>query len=215
LYRRDALGSGTGQSLDVSLLEPIFNVLGVYLVEYDQLGLVPQRNGNRTASAPRNTYRTGDARWIALAGSTQSTAVRLLGAIGHPELAADPRFSTNRARVTNVEELDRIIGAWVAERTQDEAITALVAAEVAVAPIWHVGDLATDPHLEAREAIVTVDDAELGPIRMPAVQPRLDETPGRVRHAGPALGAHNREVYRDRLGLTEAELTELADQGVI
>ncbi|MGH7861023.1 MAG: CaiB/BaiF CoA transferase family protein, partial [Candidatus Dormibacteraceae bacterium] len=77
LYQRDAKGRGRGQFLDVSLLEPIFNLLGPYLVEYDQLGMVSKRQGNRTSSAPRNTYRTRDGRWIALAGSTQSVAIRV------------------------------------------------------------------------------------------------------------------------------------------
>ncbi|MGH7778026.1 MAG: CaiB/BaiF CoA transferase family protein [Candidatus Dormibacterales bacterium] len=215
LYHRDARGYGRGQCLDVSLLEPIFNVLGTYLMEYDQLGMIPQRRGNRTSSAPRNTYRTRDGRWIALAGSTQSVAVRLFAALGQPEMAEDPRFSTNRARVANAEPLDEIVGAWVGQRTQAEAIEALVDAEVAVAPIWHVGDLAADEHVRARGAIETVDDPELGPIRMPAVQPRLSETPGRIRHAGPRLGEHNYEVYVGRLGLAEAEVAELVEEGVI
>jgi formyl-CoA transferase len=215
LYDRDARGSGRGQCLDVSLLEPIFSMLGTYLVEYDQLAIVPQRRGNRTGSAPRNTYRTSDDRWVAVSASTQSIAIRLFQAIGRPELADDPRFRTNRDRVANVEELDEIVGGWIADRTQEETLQVLVDAEVAAGPVWHVGDLAADAHLREREAIATVDDAELGPIRMPAVQPRLSETPGRIRHAGPPLGAHNREIYGDCLGLPDAELAELREQGVI
>lgn len=215
LYWRDARSSGYGQCLDVSLLEPIFNVLGIYLVEYDQLGVVPKRNGNRTGSAPRNTYRTADGRWIAIAASTQSIAIRLFALMGQPELLEDPRFSSNRARVTNVEQLDEIVGTWVAGRTQDQAISELVDAEVAVAPILHVGDLVSDMHMQARNAITTVEDAELGPIRMPAVQPRLSETPGRIRHAGPPLGDHSLEIYRDRLGLTEEQIASLRSRGVV
>lgn len=215
LYQRDARRLGRGQSIDVSLLEPIFNVLGTYLLEYDQLDMIPERHGNRTASAPRNTYRTKDGRWIALAGSTQSIALRVFQVIGRPELAEDPRFSSNRARVANVEELDQIVGAWVAARTQSEAIQALIGAQVAVAPIWHVGDLVEDPHLAARRAITTVEDPELGPIRMPAVQPRLSETPGRIRHAGPPMGAHNLEIYGELLELSPAEMADLKEQAII
>jgi len=215
LYQRDARGRGRGQVLDVSLLEPIFNLLGPYLLEYDQLGLVPERQGNRTASAPRNTYRTADGRWIALAGSTQSIAARVFNAIGRPELITDPRFKDNRSRVAHVEELDAIVGAWVGERTQVDAIEALLDHEVAVAPIWDIRDLVTDAHMAAREAIITVDDRELGPIRMPAVQPRLSETPGRVRHAGPALGEHNQQIYQELMGLSPQELADLKQQGVV
>ncbi|MGH7862142.1 MAG: CoA transferase, partial [Candidatus Dormibacteraceae bacterium] len=153
--------------------------------------------------------------WIAMAGSTQSVAIRVFEAIGRPDLILDPRFNDNRSRVANVEALDAIVGAWVAERTQEEAIRVLVAAEVAVAPIWDIRDLASDPHLAARESIVAVEDAELGQIRMPGVQPRLSETPWRVRHAGPSLGEHNQAIYRDRMGLSDEEISSLLSQGVI
>jgi crotonobetainyl-CoA:carnitine CoA-transferase CaiB-like acyl-CoA transferase len=117
LYERDVKGSGRGQVLDVSLLEPLFSMLGIYVVEYDQLGLIARRQGNRTSSAPRNTYRTKDGRFVAIAASTQSIAARAFAAIGRPRLLEDPRFATNRARLANVEEVDAIVGAWVAERT--------------------------------------------------------------------------------------------------
>jgi crotonobetainyl-CoA:carnitine CoA-transferase CaiB-like acyl-CoA transferase len=215
LYHRDTTAGGEGQVIDVSLLEPIFSMLGIYLVEYDQLGIVPERKGNRTASAPRNTYATGDGRWIAIAGSTQSITVRLFEAIGRPEMIGDPRFATNRARGENADELDAIIGQWVGARTQDEAVETLIAAGVAVAPILHAGDLMVDPHLEARDAIVTVPDDELGSVRMPAVQPVLSATPGRIRHAGPRLGEHTAEVLSEYLDLSAAELEALRADGVI
>jgi len=215
LYHRDRKGGGEGQVIDVSLLEPIFGMLGIYLVEYDQLGLVAERHGNRTASAPRNTYATADGRWIAIAGSTQSITVRLFEAIGRPELVTDPRFATNRARGKNADELDAIIGAWVGERTQQDVVDTLVAANVAVAPILHAGDLAVDPHLKERGAIVDVPDDELGTVRMPAPQPVMTATPGRVRSAGPRLGQHTAEVLAEYLGLGEDELGALHAEGVI
>jgi crotonobetainyl-CoA:carnitine CoA-transferase CaiB-like acyl-CoA transferase len=215
LYHRDREGGGEGQVIDVSLLEPIFSMLGIYLVEYDQLGLVAQRHGNRTASAPRNTYATADGRWIAIAGSTQSITVRLFEAIGRPELIADPRFATNRARGQNADELDAIIGAWVGARTQEDVVDTLVAANVAVAPILHAGDLAVDPHLQERGAIVDVPDDELGTVRMPAPQPVMTATPGRIRSAGPRLGEHTAEVLAEYVGLGEDELAALHAEGVI
>lgn len=215
LYDRDARGSGHGQWLDVSLLEPMVNLLGIFVIQFDQLGLLSHRNGNRTGSAPRNTYPTRDGRWVALSGSTQSIAKRLFESIGRPELWLDPRFSTNQARLANADELDEILGPWFAERTQAEAIKVLIDAQVAVAPIWNIEDVVSDPHLQERQAIATVDDPDLGPIRMPAVQPRLSETPGWIRHAGPRLGEHNLEIYRDRLGLTDHQIAALQADGVI
>jgi len=185
LYMRDAKLSGRGQIVDASLLESLYAMLGSHAVAYDQLGLPGRRTGNRTAgSAPRNVYRTKDNRWVALAGSTQTITERLFKEMGRPDLITDPRFKTNRDRLANVEELDTIVGAWVLERTQAECIAQLIEAEVAVAPVADFKDLAEDPHLISRKALASVEDPELGTLRMPDVQPRLSETPGRIRYAG-------------------------------
>lgn len=216
LYQRDAKKSGRGQSIDVSLLESLYTMLSGHAVAYDQLGLPGKRTGSRTSgSAPRNTYRTKDDRWIAIAGSTQALTERLFREIGRPELITDPRFKTNRDRLANVEALDAIVGAWVLERTQADCIAQLVKAEVAVAPVADFKDLAEDPHLIARKALATIDDPELGTLRMPDVLPRLSETPGKIRHAGLPIGVYNREIYQGRLGLTDAEMEKLKAEGVI
>ncbi|MBI3919125.1 MAG: CoA transferase [Betaproteobacteria bacterium] len=216
LYQRDAKKSGRGQSIDVSLLESLYAMLSQHALAYDQLGLPGRRTGSRTSgSAPRNAYRTKDERWVAIAGSTQALTERLFREMGRPELIADPRFRTNRERVANVEALDEIVGAWVAGLTREECIERLVKAEVAVAPVADFKDLAEDPHLIARKALATIEDPELGTLRMPDVQPRLSETPGRIRHAGLPMGVHNDEIYRARLGLTEAEMKKFKAEGVI
>jgi crotonobetainyl-CoA:carnitine CoA-transferase CaiB-like acyl-CoA transferase len=216
LYRRDAKKAGRGQSIDVSLLESLYTMLSGHAVVYDQLGMSGQRTGSRTAgSAPRNVYRTKDDRWIAIAGSTQTLTERLFHEMGRPELIEDPRFRTNRDRVANVEALDAIVSAWVAERTQADCIEQLVKAEVAVAPVADFKQLAEDPHLVARKALVAIDDPELGTLRMPDVLPKLSETPGRIRFAGLAMGVHNEEIYRERLELTQAEFDELKAEGII
>ncbi len=216
LYTRDAKKTKRGQSVDVSLLESLYSILSPRAVEYDQLGLPGKRIGNRTSgSAPRNTYRTKDDRWVAIAASTQAIAERLFKEMGRPDLITDPRFKTNRDRVANVEEIDQIVGAWVLERTQAECVEQLVKAEVAVAPVADFRDLAEDPHMIARKALATTEDPELGTLRMPDVMPRLSETPGRIRYAGLPMGAYNREIYQERLGLTEAELKEFQAAGII
>jgi len=216
LYQRDAKKSGRGQSIDVSLLESLYTMLSGHAIAYDQLGLPGRRTGSRTSgSAPRNTYRTRDDRWIAIAGSTQALTERLFKEMGRADLITDPRFKTNRDRLANVEALDEIVGAWVQERTQTECIAQLVKAEVAVAPVADFKDLAEDPHLLARKTLVAIDDPELGTLRMPDVLPRLSETPGKIRHAGLPMGVYNREIYQGRLGLTDAEMEKLKAEGVI
>ena len=145
LYRRDAKKSGRGQSIDISLVESIYTMLTAHAIYYDQLGLPGKRVGSRTAgSAPRNTYLTKDGRWVAVAGSTQVLAERMFKEMGRADLITDPRFKTNRDRVANVDELDKIVSAWMLERTRAEVIEQLVRAEVAVAPVFDFKDLAED-----------------------------------------------------------------------
>ena len=216
LYQRDAKKSGRGQSVDVSLLESLYTVLSGHAIAYDQLGLPGKRTGNRTSgSAPRNASRTKDDRWIAIAGSTQALTERLFREMGRADLIADPRFKSNRDRLANVEVLDDIVGAWVLERTQTECIDQLVKAEVAVAPVADFKDLAEDPHLISRKVLTTIDDPELGKLRMPDVLPRMSDTPGRIEYAGLPMGAYNEEIYCGRLGLSKDELAALKAEGVI
>ncbi|HET9273533.1 MAG TPA: CoA transferase, partial [Methyloceanibacter sp.] len=196
--------------------ESLYTVLSGHAVAYDQLGIPGKRTGSRTpGSAPRNVYRTKDDRWIAIAGSTQAITERLFKEMGRDDLLSDPRFKTNRDRVANVEAVDEVVSAWVAGRTQAECIERLVKAEVAVAPVYDFKQLAEDPHLSARKTLVTLEDPELGILRMPDVLPKLSETPGKIRHAGLPMGAHNDEVYRDRLGLSDDEMRSLKAEGVI
>ncbi len=206
---------GRGQIVDVSLLESLTAVLGIYFVEYDQLGIVPKRQGNRTASAPRNTYQTSDGRWVAIAASTQSIAERMFATMGRSEILKDPRFATNRDRVDNVEEIDRIVGDWVAGYTQDELVAILVDAEVAVAPVTNVADLVKDPQLAHRKTLIRVPDSELDEILMPEVQPKLSATPGRVRHPGPPLGHDTSDILQTHLGLGVSEIEDLRAAKII
>lgn len=216
LCRRDAKKVPGVQSIDVSLLEGHYTMLSQHAVSYDQLGITGKRTGNRTSgSAPRNTYPTRDERWIVISGSTQIITERLFRVIGRPDLIADPRFKTNRDRVANVEALDEIVGAWIGARTQAECMEQLIAAYVAVAPVLDFKQLAEDPQLVERKSLVTIDDPDLGPLRMPDVLPKLSETPGHIRFAGIAMGVHNKEIYQDRLGLTDAEMVKLKADGVI
>jgi formyl-CoA transferase len=216
LYQRDVKKSGRGQSIDVSLLEGLYTMLSSHVIAYDQLGLPGRRTGSRTTgSSPRNVYRTKDDRWVAIAGSTQSITERLFREMGREEVLADPRFRTNRDRLANVEAVDEIVGGWVAGLTQAECIERLVKAEVAVAPVADFKQLAEDPQLIARQALVTIEDPELGTLRMPDVLPKLSATPGRIRYAGLPMAAHNQEIYQERLGLSDDALSALKAEGII
>jgi formyl-CoA transferase len=215
LHYRDRT-DGTGQVIDQSLFEGLFGMTGPLALAYDRLGLVTGRHGGRLPYvAPRNSYRTSDDRWVAVSGTSQSVADRIFAAIERPELAGDPRFATNEARLDNVEELDRILAEWIGAHTLQEVMAAFEAHEAAASPIYDVQQIFADMQYRARDTLVRVEDKELGDVILPDVQPRLSKTPGHHRHAGLSLGAANQEVLIGELGLTEEELTPLREDGVV
>ncbi|MBI4506424.1 MAG: CoA transferase [Chloroflexi bacterium] len=208
--------SGLGQCIDLALYETLFRLLEFNVVEHDQLGMAREREGNRNAyTAPVNTYHTKDRQWASITASTQAVTKRLFGAIGRPELIEDPRFATIPARLAHHDELDLIIGGWLAEHTMAEVVATFDAHDVPIAPIYTMREIVADPHYAAREDVIEVADAELGPVRMQAALPRFSRTGGRVRWAGPRLGEHNGEILGGLLGLSDAEVAALAENGVI
>jgi len=217
LYHRDAgAGRGKGQLIDINLIEPLARLLEQSVLTYDLLGTIPARTGNRwDISAPRNTYRTSDGRWLAMSGSAPTIAMRALRAVGRPELTLDPKFAEAQQRLKNAPEIDAIMADWIGQRTLDEALAVFEEAGVAAAPIYDAEQLLGDPQLQARGSYQSFPDAELGSMRVQAPVPRFSATPGTVTHLGPPLGADNTEVYRDVLGFDSGRLSELKEQGVI
>jgi crotonobetainyl-CoA:carnitine CoA-transferase CaiB-like acyl-CoA transferase len=206
---------GGGQEIDLSLLEPILTVLGNQPIVYDQLGEVQGRVGNRTPiSAPRNTYRTREGRWVAVSASADTVAARVLTLVGRPDLTEQLWFATGGGRAEHADELDAAVAAWIAARDSDEVVREFEAAGAAVAPIYDVADVMADPQVKALEAITTVEDEELGPIKMQNVMFRMLRTPGRIRWTGRRLGQDNELIY-GRLGIGSDRLDELKVAGVI
>ncbi|WP_037668761.1 CaiB/BaiF CoA-transferase family protein [Streptomyces griseus] len=207
--------TGEGQVVDMALIEPILTVLGPQPTWYDQLGHVQPRTGNRSQNnAPRNTYRTADGTWVAVSTSAQSVAERLMHLVGRPELIDEPWFATGADRARHADVLDEAVGTWIAGRTRADVLAAFEKAEAAVAPIQDVRDVMTDPQYAALSTVTTVDDPELGPLRMQNVLFRLSATPGAIRWAGRPHGADTEEVLTE-LGLTPAELTALRAEGAL
>ncbi|MDN0194825.1 CoA transferase [Streptomyces sp. S.PNR 29] len=207
--------TGEGQVVDMAIIEPILTVLGPQPLWYDQLGHVQPRTGNRSQNnAPRNTYRTADGTWIAVSTSAQSVAERVLRLVGRPELIDEPWFATGAGRARHADVLDQAVGTWIARRTRDDVLAAFEKAEAAVAPVQDVRDVMADPQYQALGTITTVDDPELGPLRMQNVLFRLSSTPGSIRWAGRPHGADTGEVLSE-LGLTPAELAALREEGAL
>ncbi|MFZ0217292.1 MAG: CoA transferase, partial [Candidatus Dormiibacterota bacterium] len=211
LYHRD-VDAGRGQMIDLALIEPILAVLGPHPVYFDQLGIIPQRLGNRTNNnAPRNTYQTRDGRWVAISTSADTVAVRVMTLVGHPEVTREPWFGSGRTRAEHGDLLDGMVAAWIRERDLDEVVAAFEAAGAALAPIYDVSQILEDPQYLALQTFISMADPDLGPLRMQNVPFRMSGTPGRVRWTGRALGHDNDDVY-GALGL---DVEALRNRGVV
>jgi formyl-CoA transferase len=206
---------GSGQVIDLPLLDPLFAILGPQAAHYRLTGKVKPRTGSRsTNSAPRNAYRCKDGRYVALSASTQKMAERTLRAVGRGELIDDPRYRTNTERVKHAAELDAIIGGFVAERTQAENVAFFEQAEVTIGPIYDEPQILEDPHFIERELLADYPDEDMGAFPMHHVVPRLLGTPGTIRSRAPRLGEHNRELLAS-LGFNDETYQELLDGGVV
>ena len=204
-----------GQVVSVSLFESMFRMLDFLAVEYDQLGEVRGRYGNRNPyAAPGNVFRSKDGKWITLAASAQSIFERLCHAIDCPDMITDPRFTDNVQRLANTDELDAIVTQWFAERDADAACTHMENHDVSAVRVRTIDELFREEQVHANEMLVDVDDPELGTLRMQGVTPGMSRTPGKVFRTGPALGSSNEDVYSD-LGLTAEQIAALKARGVI
>jgi crotonobetainyl-CoA:carnitine CoA-transferase CaiB-like acyl-CoA transferase len=214
LYHRDARG-GRGQVIDVSLFESLFSLLGPLPAEYAATGRVRTRDGSRSGnSSPRGCYRTSDGQWIAISGSTPKMAERVLRAWGLDGLLADPRFATNEARVRHAGDVDRAVADAISARTLAENISIIRDHALTAVPVQTVADIEHDPHWIARGLLVDVPSAR-GDVRMHDVVPRLSATPGRIDHAGGALGQDTDAFLRDELGLSGPDIDGLRARGAI
>jgi crotonobetainyl-CoA:carnitine CoA-transferase CaiB-like acyl-CoA transferase len=212
----DGPGAGRGQVIDLSLFEPLLGIMGPAPSAYDQLGVVPTRQGNRSRnSAPRNTYRTRDGQWVAVSSASTSVAERVMRLVGRPDLADEPWFSSARERVAHVDELDGAVQNWIEGRDLDAVVEAFEEVGAALFPVYDVAQLFADPQVQARDAVTTVDDEDLGPLRMQNVWFRLSGTPGGIRFAGRRLGQDTDAVLTERLGYTPEQVAALRKDGVV
>jgi crotonobetainyl-CoA:carnitine CoA-transferase CaiB-like acyl-CoA transferase len=214
LYQRDASG-GTGQVIDLSLLEPLLGILGPGPTVFDQLGVIAGRHGNRSPNnAPRNAYLTRDGRWVAISASATSVAERVMRLVGRGDLAEKPWFASAGERSRRSELLDGAVSQWIAARDFDEVVKAFEDAGAALAPIYDIEQLMDDPHVQFRDTVTTVHDEDLGPLQMQNLMVRLTGTPGAIRFPGRRLGQDNHALYRELLDIDGDELEHLRREGV-
>ncbi|MSR15575.1 MAG: CoA transferase [Gammaproteobacteria bacterium] len=212
---RDRVNNGAGQVVDVAIFESIYNLMEGVVPEYSGAGVVRESSGSTlTGIVPSNIYPTHDGKTIIIGANTNSMFQRLCELMGQPTMATDPKFKENSERVVFQTELDDLIGHWTSSMSQAEVLAKLEAAGVAAGPIYSVADMLGDPQYQARGLFeeVEVDGEKL---LLPAIIPRLADTPGGTDWPGAMLGAHNDEVYTQLLGLSASELTGLRAEGVV
>ena len=202
--------SGRGQIVDSAIYEAVLAMMESLLPEWAVAGYQRERTGATLPNvAPSNVYPTGDGDLVLIAANQDTVFGRLAEAMGEPELASDPRYATHSARGASMAELDDHIALWSAHRDADDLLAVLHEHGVPAGRIFRAKDMFEDPHFAARQAIVTVPHPDFGELPMHNATPRLSETPGAVRTAGPTLGEHNDEVWGGVLELPDEELARL------
>jgi len=214
LHQRDK--SGKGQMVDIGIYEAVLSMMESMIPEFQFTGEIRERTGSILPNvAPSNIYPTSTGGFFVIAANADNIFGRLCKAMGQPELAADERYATHKARGERQAELDDLISAWTVNYTADELQKAMDAHGVPAGLIFTPREMLADPHFKARNAIIEVADKALGNIKMQNVFPYLSETPGGVAWTGPELGQHNKSVYGDVLKLSDAKLEELKSEGII
>jgi crotonobetainyl-CoA:carnitine CoA-transferase CaiB-like acyl-CoA transferase len=210
------VNGGQGQVIDTALYESVFALLEGTLTEYDHTGFVRNRTGTTLPGfAPSNLYPCRGGQWIVIAANTDGLFRRLCALMQREELVSDLRFANQVVRGQNRDVIDEIVTAWTKDQELAVLLARLEGATIPAGPVYSIADIVKDPHFQARDMLLSMRDRVLGEVRMPGIVPKLSETPGEVRFTGPVLGEHNAEVYRDVLSLSTAEITGLAERGVI
>ncbi len=215
LRYREVLG-GTGQVIDLNILEPILTAVGPAPATYHHTGVVETRHGNRsTNNAPRNTYQTSDGSWVAVSASADKIARRVMALVGHREVVDEPWFLTGRGRAEHADLLDTYVQEWIAKRTRSEVLEAFELAEAAIAPVYDARDITEDPHIRETEMLLEVDDPDLGKVMMHNVMWRMSKSPGSIRFSGKAIGADTDDILSGELGLAPEAIAKLRQENVI
>lgn len=216
LRARDEDPEKKGQVVDVALYEAVFSLLEGILPEYDLTGLVRERTGSTLPGiAPSNTYKCADEKHIVIGGNGDRIFQRLMTAIGREDMANDPLYASNQGRADHAEFIDSVIEDWTLQHSMDEVRRILDEASVPVGPIYGINDIVNDGHYQARDMLKEIVLPDGVKMTVPGIVPKLSETPGDIEWNGPILGAHNEEIYKDFIDLSEEEFKRLKEKGVI
>ncbi|RFU71469.1 CoA transferase [Peribacillus saganii] len=216
VYHRDVKGTGQGQYVDVALYESIFSLMESMLPEFDRAGIIRERTGSILPGiTPSNSYVCSDGKYVVIGGNGDGIFKRLMEAIGYPEYADDSRFENNASRSEHAEFLDQLIEQWTKEHSIDEVLQTLDQANVPAGSIYSIEDIVNDPHYQARGMIREVQVEGIGTLKVPGIIPKLSETPGEIDWVGPKLGEHTKEILSNTLKMTNKEIENLCQKGVL
>ncbi len=206
---------GHGQVIDVAIIEPILMLLGGQITAYDQLGVVQSRTGNRSVNnAPRNVYKTSDGDWVAVSTSSLSIAERVMSLVGRPEFISEDWFASGHSRAAHADELDEAVSTWIGARSTAEVVGAFELADAAIARVYDVKGILADPQYQAIGTVRTVEDEDLGPVKMQNVLFRLSDTPGQIRWTGRRHGRDTEAVLAE-VGVTAEQVAALRERGIV
>jgi crotonobetainyl-CoA:carnitine CoA-transferase CaiB-like acyl-CoA transferase len=203
-----------GQVVDVALYESMFNLLEAVVPEYDGAGVIRQPSGTTvTGIVPTNTYKCADDKFLVIGGNGDSIFSRLMVAVGREDMSTDKKYTTNADRVIYEADIDLVLANWCASLSLADAMAVLEEHRVPCGPVYNVEDMMQDAHFKYRELFEAVEiNGES--LKIPALMPKLQGTPGGTEWAGPAVGSHTDEVLQS-LGLDSAHIAELKSAGIV
>ncbi|CAO3665176.1 unnamed protein product [Umbelopsis vinacea] len=209
----------TGQVVDVAIYESVLGMMEGVIPEFDRFSEIRPPSGTTvTGIVPTNTYPCADGKHVIIGGNGDSIYKRLMKAAGREDLATS-EYETNKERVIHQKTIDDAIASWTSTLTTDQVLEKLEKASVPAGKIYDARDLVNDEHVQARGMIETVtvgskDDGRGWQVKIPAVTPKLDTTPGSTEWAGPDLGQHTEQVLSEMLGLSPDEIQKLEGEGI-
>ena len=215
LYHRD-VHDMPGQMIDLSIFESLFSIIGPQAIEYDQLGIIQKRFGNRSKrGVPRNAYETSDHLWVAISATVADLPLRVFRAIGRDDMTVDPRYATTAKRLEHTDAIDGIIADWIKNNTLSVVLEKFEAFEVPFAPVYSIAQIMEDSQYLARNAITDIQDEDLGKVRMTNIPVKFSRTPGRIRHTGRTAIGHDSVEILKSIGIENDEILWLIDKGVV
>ena len=210
--------TGEGQYIDAALYESVFRCTDELAPAYSMFGTVRERHGptHNDFACPYGHFPTKDGKWVAIACATDKLFERLAAAMGRPELASHSIYGDQGVRLEHRHDVNEIVRDWCGSLTREEVLERCFATGAPAGPLSTIADIFGDRQFHARKNLVAIEDDDVGEtVMVPSVLPRLSETPGRIQHLGPRLGAHTTEVLRDLLGVDEQGIERLREQRVI